>query len=65
MEKTLSLVTSQDRIAHLDLLANGKEVIKENRHKYLPTIIVCISLLAITGIVIYYQHELKKAGERN
>jgi hypothetical protein len=64
MEKTLSLATSQHRLAHLTLLANGEEILQEQRSKYLPGVIVCISLLAITGIVIYYEIQLKKVGER-
>jgi hypothetical protein len=65
MEKTLALVTSEDRIAHLNLLATGEDVIKEQRSKYFPAVIVCISLLAITGIVFYYELELRKIGEKD
>ena len=64
MEKTLGVATAQDRIAYLDILANGREVIKERTNKYLPVLIVGISLFAITGIIIYYELELKKFAEK-
>ena len=65
MEKVLNPVSSQDRIAHLDLLANGEKVLTAQKNKYLPMVIACVGLLAIAGIIIYYETRLNEAVKKD
>lgn len=65
MAETLRPITFEARAIHLDLLANGEQVLQSERNRYLPIVITCVGILIITGVIVYYELQLNKAEARH
>jgi hypothetical protein len=65
MAQTLTPVTLEARAIHLDLIANGEQVLRSERNRYLPIVITCVGIMVITGVIVYYELQLNKAGARH
>lgn len=60
METEMSEVSPELRIAHLNVLANGADIIAYKKNKQFAIAVSLFALASIAGLIAYYENQLRQ-----